>query len=88
MQFSVSCFASLGSMYADLPKPGVLIPDEEESWTTVHRPLATGVPNILRGDAVVSHYSFFTQGPFLNAAGILDRYREAAERLTLPETAS
>jgi hypothetical protein len=89
MQFSVSCFASLGSMYANLPDgPGVLVPDEEESWTTVHRPLAIGVPNILRGDAIVSHYSFFTQGPFLNAARILDRYREVAEKLTLPEASS
>jgi hypothetical protein len=60
-QFSVSCFASLGSMYADLPKPGVLVPDEEESWHTQHRPNKTGVANILRGDAIVSHYSFFPQ---------------------------
>jgi len=80
-QFSVSCFASLGSMYADLPDgPGVLVPDEEESWHTIHRPLATGAPNIIRGDAIVSHFSFFPQHPFLNNTNLLDRYRELADK--------
>lgn len=79
-QFSVSCFASRGEDYAALPKPGVLVPDEEESWHTVHQPLATGRPNILRGDAIVSHYSFFPQHPFLNATNLLDRYRELADK--------
>lgn len=80
-QFSVSCFASLGSMYADLPHgPGVLVPDEEESFHTIHHPLATGAPNILRGNAVVSHYSFFPQHAFLNNTDLLDRYREIADK--------
>lgn len=79
-QFSVSCFASLGSMYAGLPEPGVLVPDEEESWHTIHHPLATGAPNILRGDAVVAHWSFFPQHPFLNSTDLLDRYRELADK--------
>ena len=80
-QFSVSCFASRGEDYAALPKPGVLVPDEEESWHTVHQPLATGRPNILRGDAVVSHWSFFPQHPFLNGTDLLDRYRELADKV-------
>lgn len=80
-QFSVSCFASLGSMYAGLEQPGVLVPSEEESWHTVHQPMATGRPNILRGDAIVSHYSFFTQHPFLNETNLLERYRELAEKV-------
>jgi hypothetical protein len=80
-QFSVSCFASLGSMYADLPHgPGILVPDEEESFHTVHQPLATGAPNILRGNAIVSHWSFFTQHPFLNNTTLLDRYRDLADK--------
>lgn len=80
-QFSVSCFASLGSMYASLEAgPGVLVPDEEESWHTIHRPLATGAPNILRGNAIVSHWSFFPQHAFLNSTDLLDRYRDLAEK--------
>lgn len=80
-QFSVSCFASRGEDYAALPRPGVLVPDEEESWHTVHQPLATGRPNIIRGDSIVSHYSFFPQHPFLNNTDLLDRYRELAEKV-------
>ncbi len=80
-QFSVSCFASLGGTYAGLPKPGVLVPDEEESWHTIHQPLATGAPNIIRGDAIVSHWSFFPQKPFLDGSALLGRYREIAEKL-------
>ncbi|MFJ8995613.1 hypothetical protein ACIRQH_35060 [Streptomyces sp. NPDC102279] len=79
-QFSVSCFASLGSMYAGLDQPGILVPDEEESWHTIHRPLATSVPNVVRADSVVSHFSFFTQHPFLNQTNLLDRYRELADK--------
>ncbi|MFB7244655.1 hypothetical protein ACFCYX_19605 [Streptomyces populi] len=80
-QFSVSCFASLGSMYAGLDAgPGILVPDEEESWHTIHRPLATGAPNILRGNALVSHWSFFPQHAFLNGSNLLDRYRELADK--------
>lgn len=86
-QFSVSCFASLGSMYAALPDgPGVLDPNpatiEEENWHTVSQPLKTGVANILVGNALVSHYSFKPQGPHLAATNILDRYRELAAKLT------
>lgn len=80
-QFSVSCFASLGSMYASLEAgPGILVPDEEESWHTIHRPLATGASNVVRADAIVSHLSFFTQHAFLNPTNILDRYRELADK--------
>ncbi|MFI1166575.1 hypothetical protein ACH4UM_23965 [Streptomyces sp. NPDC020801] len=79
-QFSVSCFASRGEDYAALPQPGVLVPDEEESWHTIHQPVAKGVPNILRGNALVSHWSFFPQHPFLNNTTLLDRYRELAEK--------
>lgn len=80
-QFSVSCFASAGRDYAALPQPGVLIPDEEEHWHTVHRPRVTGQPNILVGNALVSHWSFFPQKPFLNTSGLLERYRDLADKM-------
>lgn len=81
-QFSVSCFASAGADYAALPQPGVLVPDEEEHFHTVHWPRVSGQPNILVGNALVSHWSFFPQHPFLHASGLLDRYRELAEKVT------
>jgi len=77
-QYSVSCFASLGSHYARLPQPGVLVPDEEESWHTVHRPAAIGQPNMLVGDALVAHYTFGPQRAAVLATDILDRYRRHA----------
>jgi len=80
-QFSVSFFASLGSMYAGLAEPGVLNPHEEESWHTVHEPRRLGQPNVIVGNALVSHYSFFPQQRILNATNILDRYRKVSENL-------
>jgi hypothetical protein len=82
LQFSVSTFASLGSMYASLPTPGVLVPEEEESWHTVHEPRRIQQPNMIVGDSLVSHYTFFPQGPIIRATDILDRYRDQARKLT------
>lgn len=82
MQFSVSCFAALGSHYASLPEPGVLQPYEEESWHTVHRPKAIGQPNMLVGNALVSHYTFFPQRAIVTQTDILDRYRKYAEKVS------
>lgn len=83
-QFSVSCFASLGSMYADMKPPGVLAPDqiiEEESIHTETLPRRFGVPNVIVGNAFVSHYTFYTQHPFFAGTDILERYRTLAKGL-------
>ena len=83
-QFSVSCFASLGSMYAKLDPPGVIQPDqtlEEESWHTETQPRRVMVPNVIVSNAIVSHYTFFTQHPFFAGTDILDRYRTLAKGL-------
>lgn len=83
-QFSVSTFASLGSMYAELPDgPGILNPYEEESWHTIHRPRAIGQPNMIVGDALVSHYTFFPQQATVNGTDILAQYREIAQKENL-----
>lgn len=81
MQYSVSVFASLGSTYADLARPGVLEPSEEESWHTIHQPARIQQPNTLVGDALVSHYTFFPQGPIIRGTDILDHYRRIARRI-------
>lgn len=82
-QFSVSCFASRGGMYATLPLGrGVLQPDkfiEEESWHTEVAPRQFGVPNKILSRAFVSHYTFFTQHPFFEGTDILERYRTLAK---------
>lgn len=81
-QFSVSCFASSGELYAKLDEPGVLVPYEEEHWHTVHQPAVLGVPNVIVGDALVVHYTFFPQGPIVRATDVLDQYRQLAGELT------
>lgn len=81
-QFSVSSFASTGELYASLPDgPGVLVPDEEEHWHTVHRPQVIGQPNILIGNAIVSHFTFMPQRSIVLATDILDRYRALAQKI-------
>lgn len=82
LQFSVSVFASSGRLYAGLERPGVLVPDEEESWHTVHQPKALGEPNVIVGNALVSHYTFFPQGPVVRSTDVLDQYRQLATELT------
>jgi hypothetical protein len=82
-QFSVSCFASEGKTYAELDPPGVLMPDqviEEESWHTQIRPRMLRIPNVIVGNAFVSHYSFFTQHDHLAGTDILTRYRDLSEQ--------
>lgn len=81
MQFSVSTFASLGSMYAGLAQPGVLVPDEEESWHTIHQPRKIGQPNVVHGNALVSHYTFFPQKAIVEASDTLARYRALAQKV-------
>jgi hypothetical protein len=76
-QFSVSCFATLGSDYTALDPPGNL-GVEEEFWHSVHRPKQAGKANIIVDSAVVSHWSFYHQHADLDASGLLDRYRKLA----------
>lgn len=79
-QFSVSCFASLGSDYAKLTPPGVL-PAEEEDWHTKIRPAQLGVDNTIVGSALVSHYSFLTQWRHFQDGRILEAYKTLSEQL-------
>jgi len=82
VQFSVSTFASSGKLYAELDPPGVLVPYEEENWHTVHQPAVLGEPNILVGDALVSHYTFFPQKAVVQGTDILEQYERLASDLT------
>lgn len=82
-QFSVSCFAVSGSDYASLNPPGhlPLVNPEEESWHTIYGPDQLGKSNIIVGNALVSHYTFYPQGRVVRQTNILDRYRALAEKI-------
>jgi hypothetical protein len=85
-QFSVSCFAVDGRDYAGLTPPGVLPFDEEEACHTIHWPQICGKPNIIVGNAVVSHFTFVPQRQRPEHAAAFEReilpgYRALAEAL-------
>ncbi len=71
---SINCFAFWGR---DHLKPD---PDEE-NWISERRPRETNRPNILCGSAVVSHYAFYIQRPYLDSRPhILDFYKKLVNR--------
>lgn len=81
LQFSVSCFASTSDIYTELPEPGNIF-HEEESWHTIHRPVQVQRPNVITGNALVSHLSFFPHTDHIRrGTDILDQYRELADQL-------
>lgn len=76
LRFSVSCFAFHG---ADFVAP---IGEEEEHFIALDYPRESHRHNLLCGDALVSHYSFFTQRPLLDTTDILERYQFWANETT------
>jgi hypothetical protein len=52
---------------------GIVLGDEEE-WLSVIKPTELGVMNCMNGDAIVSHFAFFTQRKKLDKLNILNRY--------------
>jgi hypothetical protein len=81
-QFSVSCHVIDGEDFCALPVPGVLDYPEEEHWITVHRPPLVGKDNVIVGDALVSHYTFYPQRDAVLATDILEQYRALSRELT------
>lgn len=77
IRFSVSCFAWFGHDF--WPHVDDLWEREEEGWITGQVPKATGRFNLICGDALVSHYSFFKQRPHLDQTDILAEYVRLSE---------
>lgn len=81
-QFSVSCFAAHSDLYRQLDPPGHLTYHEEETWHTIHETHRTGRANMIIGNALVAHLSFFPHTHYIRReTDILDQYRELAEQL-------
>lgn len=79
LRFSVSCFAWFGRDFAEWD--GELSYQEEEHFISKWYPERVKTCNLICGDALVSHYSFFTQRAHLDSYDILPRYREIADNL-------
>lgn len=79
-RFSISCFCFFGKDFAKFNgvigqrRPGVLRFDEEvwlcEIYPTMNRKL-----NTICGTALVAHYSFMRQRPYLDKTDVLETYR-------------
>lgn len=76
-RFSISNFCFFGMRMTEI-MPQI---DDEEIWLAERIPEMTGIPNVICGDALVSHYSFFSQRPHLDTTDILHRYQKEGERL-------
>lgn len=85
-RFSISSFAFFGEDFAKFPLgPGLMyVPHEplpdEEIWLTEKYVREIGARNILLGNAIISHYTFFTQRPHIDQTNVLDLYRDVAKR--------
>ena len=74
-RFSICNFSFLGERMAKM-RPQI---DDEEIWLTEKMPVRDKVANLICGDALVAHYSFFDQRPALDKTDILARYKKIAE---------
>ena len=75
-RMSINCIAWLGREFAKFS--GRLGSNDEEEWLSVTRPTQLGVHNLIYGDSIVAHFSFYTQRDHLDTTDILSRYKELA----------
>jgi hypothetical protein len=79
-RFSISCFCFFGKDFDEFGgiigqrRAGVIRFDEEIYLTEVY-PVLNDKLNTICGNAVVAHYSFMRQRPYLDKTDILDTYR-------------
>jgi hypothetical protein len=70
---SINCIAWLGKTFKEFEGDvGV----DEEAWLSVDKPKMMNKPNVILGDAIVAHFSFFTQRSHLDNTDILQKYKE------------
>ena len=73
-RFSINCFAWFGrdfDMYFEST-------NDEEQYISADRPRQLHRPNVICGNAIVSHFAFYTQAGFLLSTDLLERYRRLA----------
>jgi hypothetical protein len=72
---SIHCISWFGRDFKDI---GSKVNAEEEPWLQTLYPFINGRKNIVFGDCVVSHYSYYCQVDALKGTNILDRYKVLA----------
>lgn len=83
-RFSISCFCFFGKDFAKFNgvigqrRKGIVYRDEEIYLTEIY-PTLNNRLNTICGSALVGHYSFFGQRPFLDKTDILEQYKAIAK---------
>jgi hypothetical protein len=78
-RFSINCISWRGDLFSTF---GGVIPDscDEEEWLSVVKPAQLNMTNKILGNALVSHFSFYTQRKHLDRTSILQQYKAAVEQ--------
>ena len=72
---SINCISWLGQEFHSFDGN---VGEEEEQWLSVDKPKSINKPNIIFGEAVCAHFSFFTQRYYLDQTNILEEYDSIA----------
>lgn len=72
-RFSINAILWFGS---EMKKFGGIVPGDDEEFMSCIYPTTNGLPNCWNGDAIVSHFAFFTQRERLDQEAILEKYGE------------
>jgi hypothetical protein len=76
-RFSINAVLWFGR---EMKKFGGIVPGDDEEWLSVIKPTELGAVNCINGDAIVSHFAFFTQREQLDKLNILSRYGTFLEK--------
>jgi len=69
---SINVISWLGKKFAEFN--GVVGADEE-LWLAVEKPRDIAKPNVIKGNTLFVHYSFYTQRPYLDTTDVLSKYK-------------
>lgn len=69
---SINVISWLGKTFAEFDG---IVGHDEELWLSVDKPKSINKPNIIKGNTLFVHYSFYTQRPYLDTTNILEKYK-------------
>jgi hypothetical protein len=68
---SINCISWLGKTFASF---GGHVETDEECWLACNKPRELQTPNVVFGEAVCSHFSFYTQRDYMDNTDLLEQY--------------
>lgn len=77
-RFSINAILWFGK---EMKKFNGIVPGDDEEFLSCIYPTQHGLANCWNGDAIVSHFAFFTQREFLDKEHILERYGDYLQNI-------